>query len=66
MKDQNVSTVKAQLSDRVKDFQQRAGETARQFSSNADDYVRENPWQTVAIVAAAALLIGLLIGRSSD
>ena len=28
-----------------------------------DDYVRENPWQTVAVVGGVALLLGLIMGR---
>jgi ElaB/YqjD/DUF883 family membrane-anchored ribosome-binding protein len=28
--------------------------------------VRENPWQTLAIAAAAALLLGFLLARGSD
>jgi ElaB/YqjD/DUF883 family membrane-anchored ribosome-binding protein len=30
----------------------------------ADDLVRGNPWQALAVVAGAALLIGFLAGRS--
>ena len=29
----------------------------------ADEYVHKNPWQTLAMVASAALVIGLLMGR---
>lgn len=29
----------------------------------ADDYVRTNPWQSIAVVAGAGLVAGLLIGR---
>ncbi len=28
-----------------------------------DDYVRDNPWQAVAIVGGIALLLGLIMGR---
>lgn len=28
-----------------------------------DDYVRDNPWQSVAIVGGVALLLGLIMGR---
>jgi ElaB protein len=38
----------------------------RQFNDawgSADEYVHGNPWQTIALVAGAALLIGLLAGR---
>jgi ElaB/YqjD/DUF883 family membrane-anchored ribosome-binding protein len=29
----------------------------------ADEYVHKNPWQSVGMVASAALVIGLLMGR---
>lgn len=29
----------------------------------ADEYVHKNPWQTLGMVASAALVIGLLMGR---
>jgi ElaB/YqjD/DUF883 family membrane-anchored ribosome-binding protein len=32
--------------------------------SDADDYVRENPWQTVAAVGTLALFTGWLLARS--
>jgi ElaB/YqjD/DUF883 family membrane-anchored ribosome-binding protein len=38
----------------------------RQFNEamgNADEFVHGNPWQIIALVAGAALLIGLLAGR---
>jgi ElaB/YqjD/DUF883 family membrane-anchored ribosome-binding protein len=36
---------------------------ARNTVKVADDYVREQPWQTVGIGAAVGLLIGFLLGR---
>jgi ElaB/YqjD/DUF883 family membrane-anchored ribosome-binding protein len=36
---------------------------ARNTAKVADRYVREQPWQAVAISAAAGLLIGFLFGR---
>jgi ElaB/YqjD/DUF883 family membrane-anchored ribosome-binding protein len=36
---------------------------ARNTAKVADDYVREQPWQTVGIGAAVGLLIGFLLGR---
>jgi len=38
----------------------------RQFNEalgSADEYVHGNPWQTIALVAGAALLLGWLAGR---
>jgi ElaB/YqjD/DUF883 family membrane-anchored ribosome-binding protein len=36
---------------------------ARNTVKVADDYVREQPWQTIGISAAVGLLIGFLLGR---
>jgi ElaB/YqjD/DUF883 family membrane-anchored ribosome-binding protein len=36
---------------------------ARNTVKVADDYAREQPWQTVGIGAAVGLLIGFLLGR---
>jgi len=36
---------------------------ARAAADSADDYVRENPWQAVAIAAGVAFIIGLLLAR---
>jgi ElaB/YqjD/DUF883 family membrane-anchored ribosome-binding protein len=36
---------------------------ARSAAQATDGYVRENPWQSIGIVAGAGLLVGLLVGR---
>src|ERR1035437_11118072 len=53
----DVATAKAQ------ERQAAAIETGKEIAESADDYVRENPWQAVAIAAGAGLLIGVLIAR---
>lgn len=40
-----------------------AAARARAAAAAADDYVRDNPWQAVAIAAGVAFIIGLLVGR---
>ena len=44
---------------RLSGLEEQLGETAHEV----DDYVRENPWQTVAVVGGVALLLGLIMGR---
>ncbi|MEW6688098.1 MAG: DUF883 family protein [Pseudomonadota bacterium] len=38
-------------------------EKAKQAAKSADGYVHEHPWAAVGIAAAAALAVGVLIGR---
>ena len=38
-------------------------ETVRARARDVDEYVHDNPWQAIAVVGGAALLIGLLLGR---
>ena len=40
-----------------------AAARARAGAQSADEYVRENPWQAVAIAAGVAFIIGLLVSR---
>lgn len=56
--------IRSQLSDGFQAMQERVGETARDVSRSTDEYVHENPWKSIAIAAAAALLLGLIIGGS--
>jgi ElaB/YqjD/DUF883 family membrane-anchored ribosome-binding protein len=34
--------------------------------TDAQGYIRENPWQTVALVGGLALITGWLLARSGD
>ena len=38
-------------------------EQVRSGARDVDSYVRENPWQALAIAAGLALLVGLIMGR---
>jgi ElaB/YqjD/DUF883 family membrane-anchored ribosome-binding protein len=39
---------------------------ATTYISGAEDYVRENPWGTVALVGGVALVTGWLLARNHD
>lgn len=65
-----ISKVRAKTADTVTAMKTRMADAelallnkGRQTSKMADDYVRENPWRNLGIVAGIGLLIGLLIGR---
>jgi ElaB/YqjD/DUF883 family membrane-anchored ribosome-binding protein len=49
---------------RIADAQTSALARTRAASKAADEYVRENPWQALAIASAAAIAIGFLLARS--
>src|ERR1035438_9446771 len=49
--------------DRLAATQEELTRRAREALGDADDYVRENPWQAIGISAGIAFLIGLLAGR---
>jgi len=38
-------------------------EQVREHARDVDSYVRDNPWQAVAIAGGIALLLGLVMGR---
>lgn len=45
---------------------QRVRESTREHLDEADDYVREHPYQTIGMAALAGLLVGVLITRKTD
>jgi ElaB/YqjD/DUF883 family membrane-anchored ribosome-binding protein len=57
--EETVRSAKARLAG----VEEQALERARVFAGDADEYVRGNPWQAVAIAAGAGLLLGLLLSR---
>jgi ElaB/YqjD/DUF883 family membrane-anchored ribosome-binding protein len=57
--EETVRNAKARLAG----VEDQALERARVLAGDADEYVRGNPWQAVAIAAGAGLLIGLLMSR---
>ena len=63
MKTENSLGTRAQMNEKFQAIQERVGETARNVSRTTDEYVHENPWKTIAMVAAAALIVGLLLGN---
>lgn len=49
--------------DRLADIESAVVDTSRKAARATDEYVHDHPWQSVGIVAAAALLVGLLASR---
>lgn len=54
----NLETARA----RLKELQDDALERSRAAAKATDEYVRENPWQSIGVVALIAALAGFVIG----
>jgi ElaB/YqjD/DUF883 family membrane-anchored ribosome-binding protein len=48
---------------RLEELEQEFGAQAKAVAKDAGRYVRENPWQSVGLAAAAGVVIGVLLGR---
>lgn len=48
--------------DRLGDLQDAALERGRAAARQTDEYVRDNPWQSIGVGAGLAVLIGIAIG----
>ncbi|MEQ5839995.1 DUF883 family protein [Paraburkholderia acidicola] len=49
---------------RLQETREAVREQAETVLADADDYVHENPWRTIAVVGGLALLTGALLARS--
>ena len=47
---------------RIDELKGAAGERARETARQADEYVHEHPWESVAIGAGIAAVIGIVLG----
>lgn len=52
-----------QAKERLTQVEEDALKHAREVADATEEYVRENPWQSVGIAAGVGLLLGLLISR---
>jgi ElaB/YqjD/DUF883 family membrane-anchored ribosome-binding protein len=55
-----------ELTNRSRDWQKKACETAKNLSQTTDDYVRENTWSTLALAAILGCVIGFILTSSRD
>ncbi|MFO0333506.1 MAG: YqjD family protein [Pseudomonadota bacterium] len=60
---QRVAESLEQARIRLQELEYELKTRARAAAHETDRYVRENPWQSVGIAAAAGLVIGLLLSR---
>jgi hypothetical protein len=59
------SATLASMIDPLVDASENFVEKAREFVSSADDYVRNNPWQALGVMAILGVTLGFLISRRS-
>jgi ElaB/YqjD/DUF883 family membrane-anchored ribosome-binding protein len=52
-----------QARQRLEDLEDDTLEKARRAAGDADRYVRDNPWQSIAVAAGVAFLLGVLVSR---
>ncbi len=52
-----------QAKQRLSSIEDEALRRAREVADATDEYVRENPWQSVGVAAGVGLLVGLLLAR---
>ncbi|MGN6554735.1 MAG: DUF883 family protein [Verrucomicrobiota bacterium] len=50
------------MTNRLQDWQKKAGQTARNVGKVTDDYVHENTWASIGYAALVGVLLGYLIG----
>lgn len=48
---------------RVTEVEEEALRRARELADATEEYVRENPWQSIGIAAGIGLVLGILISR---
>lgn len=67
---EKIQEVRARAEESLRQAKVRLGEVeeealrrAREIADAADEYVHENPWQSVGIAAGIGLLVGLLLAR---
>jgi len=54
------------MTEKVQDWQKRAGETAKNLGEVTDNYVRENTWTSLAFAAVLGCVVGYLLGTRRD
>ncbi len=69
---EKVQEVRARAEETIKQaranidsVENQALQRAKELASQAENYVRENPWQAVGMAAGIGLLLGLVLSRRS-
>lgn len=54
-----------QVRSRIDHLERDAIRTVKDAATEAEDYVRDNPWQAIGVAAGVGLVLGLLLSRRS-
>lgn len=66
---ERIGEIRARTQDtlrRVYDHLNERNQQVRRLARNADSYVREHSWSSIAVAAGMGLLLGLLIGKGNE
>lgn len=55
-----------EMTDKLQDWQKRAGDSAKQVGQATDHYIRENTWTSMAIAALVGCVLGFLLSHRRD
>ncbi len=61
-----IEPLRSQVSSRLRDMQDCVTDKAKNASYATDQYVRENPWRIIAVVAVAACITGWFLNSTRD
>jgi ElaB/YqjD/DUF883 family membrane-anchored ribosome-binding protein len=56
----------SQVTEKLRRVQDCVSNTAKNVSNVTDEYVHENPWKTIAVVAIAACVVGWFLNAGRD
>ena len=52
-----------QAKTRIESLEQAALNSGKEMVNSAEDYVRQNPWQSIGVAAGVGLVLGVLLSR---
>jgi len=64
--DYNALMNTREMTEKLQDWQKLATKTAKNVGEFTDDYVRENPWSTIAFAAVVGCIFGYLLASRRD
>jgi ElaB/YqjD/DUF883 family membrane-anchored ribosome-binding protein len=63
---ESLAAAKEAAKERLANMQEGLMDQTREYAERGDQYVRENPWQSVGFAALAGFVLGAVLLRSRD